>query len=716
MKRKTVRILVRIFYSALLLAASAVTLLLVFLSQLDLEDYRHSLEEQLASALKQPVSIGHSTLTYNDGLALELEQLRIGEESSPYAQIPRITATLRLRPLLDGQFILDQVRLEQPRFNLRLPFPDRPARGTSHQLLNSLGISILTVQGAELNVYQTQAGETVKRASISNLHMVLKGWQPQQTGLLVVTGRIPEHQAEFLLETQLPSSVDPDIWRREVHKTRLQVSHFSTARFPRFHNQDYPAALNLEVQIDGAPASGTLFDARLSAAGTAEELFTLTGHWTSSEKQDSITGLQGRLLDIPLSGEFHYLRQPREYNLTGRFGAGEIALTPELFRKWRVPNADKLLGGDLERLSIKLDKSWNPQTETPGIPEIAAELTLCNLNWDIPEVKQFQDLSVDLRLENDRLDVRDGILVAGGQVFDFSGGINNLLLHPQFDLDVNFDPHLAELARQMTIPDNWSLAGHLPGKLQLSGPLLHPEFHLSTDLAQIDLNLDKLFRVVPGGSKRLELRGRLAAKTLQLEQLALQLDKLKISANGTILREQGEVRFNAELDPVDLEQLKTFSPLLQSLQARGTLATRIESLGNGLSGTLQLDRVGAHLTSVISDLNNTSGVVDFNRSGLSFRNLRTALGESNLLLNGTMENWRNPQLSLQLKGRKVHANDLIFLNQEMVIDNLDGELHINREGIRFSPVNVKLGTETEAIVNGSVTDFKKPEVSLDIPA
>ena len=714
MYRASARIMIRIFYTVLILTATAATLLIVFLSQLDLENYRSSLEQQLGSALKQPVRIGHSALTYNRGLALELQQLQIGPDDAALAKIPRITATLKVKPLIHGQFILDQVRIENPSFQFWLPFPDRPARGTSHKLVNSLGISILTIHNAELQVYQRQEDRSIKRMQIDNLHAVLRGWQPQTTGHLVVTGRIPERSAEFLLETRLPSSVDPEVWRQEEHRTRLHISHFTTESFPGFRNQNYPKAVDLELAIEGAPASGTQFNLLISAPRPAEQIFTLSGRWVSSPGQDSITELNGSLLDIPLAGELHYIRQPEQHFLAGSFGTRSIALTPELMSKWRIPNADKLVKGELERLTINLEKNWDPSRDSFENPRLEAELTLCNLNWDTPELKQLQDFSVDLSLENRNLLVRNGVFVAGGQVIDFSGRINSLLFHPSLDLRLNFSPQLEEIKAQLEIPATWEISGQVPGVVHLSGPILRPEFLIQADLTPTNLGLGRFLTKSSTDKSALSIQGRLLDNRLQLDNLSLTLDDLNLAAEGDIQLHREERLFSFRTQPVGLEQLRRYSPLLQQLKAQGKISATFQQLENGPQGTLELDKVGAHLTSVIADLNNVSGSVLLDPGGLRFSALNASLGSSELLLEGSLGSWRTPQLNLHLFGKNVRAQDLVFSNRTMLLDEVNGRLLIDRNGIRFSPVQVKLGEETLATVSGAVSDFQDPQVSLDI--
>ncbi len=714
MNLPSARLLTRIVCYLLIFLATIIAVLIIFLSQLDINDYRLSLERRLSSALNQPVQIGHSSLTFSHGLALALKDLQIGPDHAILADIPHITATLKIGPLFDGQFILDQVQIDDPSFQLWLPFPERPAQGTSQQIINSLGIRILSVHNGNLKIYQKQGDDVIQRLVLANLHVILRGWKPDKTGLLVMSGQVQEYGADFLLETQLPSSRNPEIWRDEEHKTQLTIKRYSTKSFPLLQNRGFPELLDLNLSIQGVPSTGTIFTTTLSGSSDKKPVFSLSGRWTSSSQQDSLTKLKGKLLKIPLSGEFHLLRQAKKYVLAGRFGAENVALTPELLTAWRIPNANTLNHGEIDRLAITLKKSWDPAKKISGLPRIGAEITVCNLDWNTPELKQLEDLSVELSLDNKALHINDGILVADGQFIDFSGKVIKPFLHPQLDLKFNFDPHIDDFLPQLHLPEGWSISGNTPGILSLNGPLLSPSFQLQADLSSTELRLGTLFQKQPVDRGTLHIRGRLIDNQLQLEKFSINLNELSISGAGFFQQITGKQTYRLALEPIDFGKLLLFSPLLKRLKIRGQIESVISQQQTGLQGTLWLKNVGAHLTSVIGDLNNTTGEVNLDQHGFTFQKLKTSLGRSNFIVDGVLSDWQNPQLNLDLNSKKVRAHDLIFPNQQLTLYDLDGHLLINADGISFSPVKVRLEDNTLATVSGTVSNFSAPQVSLDI--
>lgn len=714
MNRSAVRVLTRITCYLLILFAVIFTLLLIFLSQLDINDYRLSLERQLSSALNQPVQIGHSALTFSRGLALALDNLQIGPDHAILADIPHITATLKIAPLIDGQFILDQVQIENPKVKLWLPFPERPTEGTSQRLINSLGIRTLTVHNGSLKILQKQNDDDVLQLELANLHAILRGWKPEKTGQLVISGQLQEHEADFLLETQLPSNRSPEIWRNEELKTQLTVHRFSTKNIPLLQEQGFPGSVDLNLRIQGVPSTGTTFTTTLSGSGNNEQLFSLSGRWTSSSQQDSVTKLKGKLLKIPLNGEFHFIRQAKKYVLGGRFGTENIILNPELLKAWHIPNADKLIYGELDRLIVTLDKSWDPVKKFLGLPRIGAEITICNLEWDDPKLELLEDLSVELSLENKTLSIRDGIIVSSGQAVDFLGEIVNPFQHPQLDLKFNFNPYIDDYISQLDLPADWSITGNVPGAFRLTGSLFNPDFQLQTDLSSTKFQLGTLFHKQPTDRGTLQIRGHLADNQLQLDHFSINLNDLNISGSGYFQQIQGRQEYRLALEPISFSKLKPFSPLLHQLQIKGQFESILSQRQTGLQGTLWLKDVGAHLTSVIGDLNRTTGEVNLDSHGFTFQNLQASLGKSDFIVNGVFSDWKNPQLNLDLKGKKVRAQDLIFSSPRLTLYDLDGHLQINTDGISFSPVKVRLEENTLATVNGTVSNFSDPQVSLDI--
>jgi len=709
MYQPSARDVIRISCYLLILFAMLLTGVLVYLSQLDLDDYRNSLESRLNSALNQPVKIGHSSLTFSRGLALSFEDVQIGSDEKPLAKIPRITATLKITPLLDGRFVLGEIHVKEPEVQLWLPFPDNKEKRKSHFLLASLGVNSLNIDNGSLKIHQKGKQPTV---SLSKLSAVLEGWRLGQVGLLKISGKLDNYGAGFVFETRVPRYQGASQWRKESFDTRLTVTDFTTTILPA-EIRSLPQHVTLKLSISGTPAAGATLDAKLIGSSLKKTLFNLSGQWLSAENQESVTVIKGELLKVPLAGELYLLRQDSKNYLAGKLGVRNIAITPALLKAWKVTDTNQQINGTLERFNLELKDSWGDDGSSLNNLLLSGGLVAKDIRWKKAGPVQLQKLSFDFSLKNKTLSLNNGALVAHEQPVTFSGKILSVFHQPQIKIGISLDPQLDVLTPQLSLPENWTLTGHIPAQLKLSGALSRPLFHLTADLRQVQTTLGTLFKKDAADRARLNLKGQLEANYLWLETATLNLGDTEIAASGYFHSLPDEQTYQLAITPIDLRKLQYYSPLLTKLNAVGTVAAEISQQQTGLQGSLKLTGVGAHLTSLIGDLNNTTGQIDLDRHGLTFQGLHASLGKSEFTLTGILSNWSKPRFGLDLTSKKVRAHDLIFANRHLTLYDLDGHLNISASGLEFSPVKVRLEDDTFATVTGDVS-FNHPEVHLDI--
>jgi len=707
----------RSLYFLLLLIAVLVILGSIILSQLDLDDYRHELEIELSTALEQPVTIGRSKLTFNNGIALRFQDLRIGPEDALLADIPYLTATLAIGPLLNGEIYLTRVEIDQPQLQFWFPVLNRPEKGTTHRLTDQFGIRVLTIRDASLRLHQRQESGSQQFLHLNDLQIELHGWQPGQTAELIIGGFLQQEgkPAEFLLDFVLPSSTDPEIWRQQNFSHLLRISNLQTFAVKPL-KPGMSGSIDLEASIDGIPAEGAKIRASANNRADQGQLFELTGLWQSSAEQDAVTQLTGDLLGLPLAGEFLLLRQEEEQVLAGRFGAANVDLTPELLSLWQVPEADKFIAGSLDRLELVVEKNWSAGQPLDSLPRVGAEFTIADLEWSGNNLRRIQDFSAVLSLEEQQLDIRDGILIAAQQPVFFSGRIANLFNAPQLDFKVELQAQLQQLGKQFELPDGWQMTGPLNAGLTLSGPAQEPSFKLQADLNRTVLSLGQLFKKSKQQKSRLLAEGLIETGQLQINRLDWQLPGLKLRASGSISRDPASDSFQLAIEPIKLAQLQPLSPLLKMLRLRGNLHPTLERSDSRIIARLKLDDVGAHLNNIVGDLNGASGQINIGPEGLDFSELQARLGKSAFILTGQLDDWQQPRLDLQLKSAKLRPHDLIFRNQKLRLFDLHGRLQVDGEGIDFDQIRVRVEQETEVVVNGVLDSYTDPQVRLDIDA
>ncbi len=707
----------RALYFLLLLIAVLVILGSIILSQLDLDDYRHELEIELSAALEQPVSIGRSKLTFNNGIALRFQDLQIGPKNALLADIPYLTATLEIGPLLNGEIYLNRVVIDQPQLQFWFPILNRPEKGTAHRLTDQFGIRILTIRDASIRLHQRRENDSQQFLHLNNLQIELYGWQPGQTAELIIGGLLQQQgkPAEFLLDFVLPSSTDPAVWRQQNFSHLLRINNLQTAAVKPL-KPGVPGSVDLEARIEGIPAEGAKIRAFAKNRADQGQLFELTGLWQSSVEQDAVTQLAGDLLGLPLAGEFFLLHRQKEQFLAGRFGAVNVALTPELLNLWQLPEADKFIAGTLERLELVVEKTWPAGQPLDSLPRVGAEFTIADLEWSGNSLHRIQDFSAVLSLDNQQLDVRDGILIAAQQPVFFSGRIESLFAKPRLDFKVELQAQLQQLGKQLSLPDDWQMTGPLTAGLTLSGPAQQPRFKLQADLSKTHLSFGQVFNKPQQQKSSLRAEGLIEAEQLQLDRLDWQLPGLLIRGNGIFPYDPGGNFFLLDIEPIQLAKLQPLSPLLKKLRLHGSLHPTLERSDKGITACLKLVDVGADLNNIVGDLNGASGQINIGPKGLDFSGLRARFGKSTFILNGQLDDWQQPQLDLQLQSAKVRPHDLIFRNQKLRLYDLKGRLLIDGQGIAFDQVKVRVEKETEVVVDGVLDSFSDPQVRLDIDA
>lgn len=713
-----IKLSLRRFFYLIIFLAILVAGVIMWLSQLDINQYRGTIEQQLSQMLEKPVQIGEASLTFSRGLALEVRQLQIGDKDTPLAAVPIMTATLELWPLLDQRIVFHNIHLHQPHINIILPqntqVSEQSNGDLSFQLPQALSINTLKISDAELNLYQLSDHRLTRQATLTQLQAVLKHLQPETAGDLIITGQLNNHSGKFLFKTNLPPGMNLTQWRSNSFQAQLTAQNLPTKKIIPAQGQQIPATVDLQVEIAGTPAHGAHITTQLRASQGEKQLLSLSGFWNSTRQMEQLTKLEGTLLGIPLAGSLSLKRTLETNQLKGQLGVEAVSLSPSLLRQWFIPHAQELLSGQLQKLQLSLDHSWPAREKLKDIPRLDATLSINNLKWKTPELHQVQDMTVALTFEQQKLSIHQGSFHLADQTFSFRGAISHLFQDPQFALTLNTQFPVTVLTKKISLPAGYKISGLLPAQLTLRGKLSSPIFDLSADLTQVEVACENFFQKATGTNSSLHITGSFDADYLTISQAELSLGHQSIVAQARLQRKAPTHNYALTVDAVNLEALRPYSPLLQKIQVEGSIGGSVKVTPNAWTGNLVLNNLGAHLTSLLGKLRRTTGTIKLDASGMQFSHLNAGLGESSLLVSGALTDWENPSLTLDVSGTKIRAHDLIFRNQQLTLYDLKGHLVIDADGISFSPVNVRLEEGTIASVTGAVKDFGDPQVKLDI--
>jgi len=706
----------------LLLVTTAVTLAVV-LSHFDLARARHYLTQELSQILQQPVGIGKLNLTYQQGLAVEVHNIGIGDGEELDIRIPQLTGVLRLRPLLQGELLLDQVFLTEPQiFLARTGTTETLDRGAvsskTGDLFKRFGLSLLTIRHGRIDLSRDRLYPQRLPDQIDNLNLVLRGWQTQRSGYLVVSGELPENKGKFTIETELPPPAQLAEWRNQPLKLKADLKQLSRSLLPTVVGDHLPAHFDTTLSLKGSPSSGSTFHIQANASDSGRPLLSAEGVWNSQVMAENLQKLQVRLHDLPLQGQLLFTRGATGTQLQGRLSGSDIPLLP-LLRKWSIPRADKVLAGSIKAAAVEFVGNFGTaENSAPGDRfhyQASAELEAGRLQLSGQE--QLEEISLTLQMDKRLLQITQGRASWREQRLSFEGTVNNWSDARSFTLRAAAQPETS-LIRQLfaeSLPQQLILNGTAPTTLSLEGTSDAIRGALTVDLDALQLQLHQLFDKQPHQQGGLQISGEWRPKQLQIESARLLLGETGIDAIAAIPigEQQGPLRL--QLSSIDLLPLQQFSPLLHKLKSRGMLDLDLHySDAAQFSGELILENVGTHLTSLIGDINSATGRISFDQAGLDFNQLAAHIGSSPVQIDGNLRNWKNFLLDLRVTGQEIGARDLVFTNPDMVVFDLDGRLLINKGGIIFDPVQVQLENGTDATVSGYVRNFSDPETYLEI--
>ncbi len=703
---------IRVVITLLLIGLLGIALLLLYVSRMDLDEYRHALEEQISSALQQPVSIGSGSLKFRRGLAIDLYQVEIGTEQEFHLVIPQIMATLALRPLLNKQIILQNVEILGAKTALHLPLKQqlRPATITRVQDQSfQLGVRMLTVRHAEVKIYD----QDESLAHLTNLHAVIYDWQAQRASQLVISGHEMQTQADFLLETILPPFTG-DNWRQLDWQADLQIGRHRS----EIEVTDIQTALaqsgRIKLTLDGAPADGAQVSTTVTRAGNSMPLIHVDGIWTSTTEAEILEQLDGTLLGFPASGYFSLQHTPTR-ELNALLESCNLSVTTADFAAINQITQAGLVSGLLEHLRLRVNHQW-PETGKNTAPlQINGQIKFSDITWKDPRPWSIAGIESEWNFHNSTLTLAATQIDTELGNLQVDGRIDQLFTEPALSLEASATPQVEDLLAALNLPNGWSATGPAQLEIGVNGTLDVPAFTLGANLDDSRIILDSYYSKEAQQPARVEVGGKLHYhESIELDHFTVNLKPVEIAGKARIRPWDKVPSVVLTTDDLNLSSLSSINRTFRRLQLTGKASADLFLDATGWNGKLFLKEGGAHLTSLIGDLNSISGEVDIDKQGLRFSQLPAKLGDSEFMVKGDMLGWNDPVLKLEVAATSVRAEDLVFRNPELTLHNLRGRLEIDQHGISFDPVTVTLEESTQASVFGSVKNFRRPQTNLVI--
>jgi hypothetical protein len=683
-------------------------LLLIALLQLDIGSYKQQLASQLEQALNKPVKLGDAELSFHNGIALDFRNLRIGTDDNFSLHVPQLTTTLNPLELIQGEIVIEQVLLDAP--NLRFSLPLSPGKSTTN--LDQLGLKTLQIRKGSLTVFRADRQEQPLR--VSNFNLVIHGLGKGLVSQLATTATLSQtdQNAEFNLFLELTRQQRGQAWRQGQLRGNISLKNLQHNLLRKRISPELPGQFDLAIGIEGIPADKVRLETSVNDSNNGKSLLSLASDWRSAPRNDSLHNLRLRLADIPLTGQLRLNRKGPDPQLSGRLELNNTQLKTLLARVRPLAK----LSGQIEKLEIAIQGPLHATAENPLSPLRSAYLKLNNLSYPLG-LATLSDTSMLIELQNARLNLKEGRGTIAQTPFTFSGATGLLNRNPpELALTLNGTADLRQLQSKFSSPflRRQKLTGKAPLNLVAQGPLGQLAAKLKIDLSKTDLTIGKLLSKTQDTPASIELKGQITPDLLTLNKAQLKIAQSSVQLTGGLVRSNNRWSGELQLAPLRLETLQPHSPIFAFFKINGETQGQLKLGANGWKGQLNLSNGGAHLTNVLSDLNQVNGVLQLNKNGFDLGTLQGRLGRSPLTIGGGLRNWRLPLLSLQVASKELRAQDLIFTNRQMMLQDLTGQLLINAGGITFDQIQVTVADSSTARIEGQMRDYRNPHTYLEI--
>jgi hypothetical protein len=747
-----------------LLAGLALVLLLLagwigyVLSTFDLDSYRRQLEQTLSANLSLPVSIDAIDYRFHDTrLALHIAGIEVGDDQSRLsASLPNALLDLRWIGLLSGQLRFARVSLEQPRLNLvssdRLA-DEQPDRATAPPLIDSALLQRLSID--ELNVVDglvAVASSTAdgERAPLATIAVAGTASDLRLGGTLVVdlSGRVEQAGAVAIESWQLLGDCSPKLRDESGLDPACELNLDAD-------EVDFAAIRQLFAGYGGEFAAAGVADLSLRLALTTEQadLQVVIGNGAFSVTPGGLLKQPLRSRSLVLSGLLSYRGEQRGIdNLAIRTDgirlAGAVRWSPQgepLNITAELKNS-RLAGNGLRQL-LSVAPSFagvigDGLQESDGTLHIASARAAASRresgwSWQLDELDGEASGLLWQRGESPLIDIRslpfrfsDGSWsTAQGRIgigttelrLDGSGSVSSEGVTVA-GLDLSATAEAQRLLEEWfpTRPESLQLNGDIPIKLHAEGPYDKLKLELKAALSGLGLRSGEGVRVKAEAGDSLTLQATLSPERLLIDHGVIKLNAVEGRINGSYLPGRAErLELDAQLSVNDLSRLAESVPALTRWQLRGGADLLLTQRGrfdqNPPQVTLTLRDAGLHASRMIADIVKINGRFKLRKDSLVGAKLRAHLGESPVTIKASLEGLSSsPHLFIDVSAPVMRAQDLVFNSPTAVLRDVKGQLEIDRDGLTFERVDVRLDGGTDASVKGYITFAPPLDVQLNI--
>lgn len=750
----------RLFFVVTLTTLAIVTgWISYFLAHLDLNDYRQQAERMLSSMLSLSVSIGEIHYSFhNTSLALHVASLKIGDKNSAVQiDAPDILVNLKWRGLLARKLAFSKIRLVEPEVWVRKSLGATDHSQPPPQAIRPLladqtswyetAINTLEIKAGAVHIELARPGQATGQIDFTEIDGELSGLRLNHAAQFAITGKLKTagQQSESPWQLQGESSLLLDessglTTRLELDLTvrALDLEELSATLNVPASGYTFRGHSDLRLHIFDSSDEQINFQSELSAqngefapvGGEKKPLLfsnlLVSGQLQTSTAAPRIEALAVQLDESRLSGDLEWSPAGQPLVLNVSLGNSNLQVSQiKQFLELGGESWQDLSKGLKDQGSVKIDTARISLFNGAGaagawrIEQLQGEFT--ELAWTLEGAPAAEILSLPVTFADGVWQFSNGQAAFGPLQFAVDGAIkgqeDSLLSSFSFTGDL----------RTEQLPEVWPQISEAPfaakGRVgfsgNLEGPLAELKFDLQADLSQLSIDHVEGLTLEPGSGDKLTLNGSISSRQVSLDHGAIKFNVLKGHGSGHYFIETPEKSsYQALLSIEDLARLAEPLPLLKSLQLRGQADLVFDHQEDQQAAppkiTLTLRDAGLHATDLIADLGQINGRVQVLANGLQADNLQVHLGQSPVSVRARLEDFSKPKLFLDVKSAVIRADELVFSSDKARLKDITGHLEIDRDGLLFAPVDVRLDGGTMASVRGTVSFHPPFDVDLDI--
>ncbi len=711
------------------------------------------LQTRLSKALHRPVTVGQIRVNVSQGLAFEVQDVTVGtlEKNAERLEIPSLFVKPKLLPLLIGRLSFAQFICEAPVLVLDLGYKgDKKLAAPTDTPKKEFGFPFQTLDlsSGTLKILDSSGVKLTTPLVLENIHGQFRlTANPSRAGFSI-TGQLPQedHICPWSFRGHISEKTETPGWEASSFHVVAKLGKFLPAvlfkKVPFLSTlQHSTGSLELRLEASGTPAKGLSLETVLDGAdlrfrppgyggrGIAIDEARFTTLWTHTQEEDTFKNTAFEINDVSLTGKARLVRKENIPWMEADFSspAFSIARLDTFF-----PHDLSFAGpagwngiipkGSFQVSSLAYDGPLSLHSPE-NLSGLSGQVRFSQGEILLPGTEKLEDFNFEANLAGNKLTLENGNFSCRGIPMGFHGIAKNLFqANPDYQFEAGGTLPAEKLLdlRAFSATDKLKLAGRLPLQFLAHGSREKLLLDFKANISDLEVAAGELTLKKAAEPGLLEVSATTDFQTWILEKANLTTELIHLQTQGQgDLGENREFTVQMALLDFDLEQIPRTGKVLERLQPKGKFSFVQGWAGeNGKvshsRGTLTLEDASVHLTSILADLNSINGTVNFSEGGAAFRNVLARLGDSPIMVSGSVADLKNPELHLTVKSPHIRADELIFPSDQFYLYDLDGTLTIDKSQIRFEEVHTALEQGTLATVKGYVTFTQNPETRLFI--